>query len=211
MEKRESFAQALCDLFVKYKTITPAQARAMQRAFKTSTKETFDNFLLEEGLIEESVLLRALSDYYEVPCIDVVGYFFETFLLHKFPKDFLLRNEIIPLEVVDEEILMMVANDPSDQELLPQIGEFVSYDIQFNVGLARDICDSVKEFYDKSLTQVDSKTDDSLGIGHEDQDLVHEHEAEQEVYREILKEEDESDALVHPIEQWDDEEEDEEV
>ena len=34
------------------------------------------------------------------------------------------------------------------------IGEHVSYDIQFEVGLQTDISDAVEEFYDESVTQV---------------------------------------------------------
>ena len=47
MEKRETFAQALCDVLVKNHVVKPEEARAMQRAFKNSSKESFDDFLLE--------------------------------------------------------------------------------------------------------------------------------------------------------------------
>ena len=76
-----------------------------------------------------------------------------------FPKDMLLRNAIIPLEV-DENMMIMVASEPDDPELLFEIGEYVSYDIQFYVGLGRDICDAVKEFYDKSDTEDTEDEDD---------------------------------------------------
>ncbi|MFZ5953543.1 MAG: hypothetical protein ACOYT8_00410 [Candidatus Dependentiae bacterium] len=186
MEKRETFAQALCDILVKNKVVKPEEARAMQRAFKNSSKESFDDFLLEEGLVEEAPLLKALSDLYEVPAIDVVGYFFETFLLHKFPKDFLLRKRIIPLQV-DENILIMVASNPNDSELLPEIGEYVSYDIQFYVGLGRDIEDAVKEYYEDSLTQ-----------GYDYDKVMNENEIELELHNELLLEEDESPKIHDP-------------
>ncbi|BDC34835.1 hypothetical protein Noda2021_07930 [Candidatus Dependentiae bacterium Noda2021] len=199
MEKRETFAQALCDILVKHKVIKVEEARAMQRAFKNSSKESFDDFLLEESLVEEAPLLKALSDLYEVPAIDVVGYFFETFLLHKFPKDFLLRKRIIPLQV-DENILIMVASNPNDPDLLPEIGENVSYDIQFYVGLGRDIEDSVKEFYEESLTQ-----------GYDQDKVENDHEIEREAYHELLLEEDESPKIHDPSANEDEEDEDTEL
>ena len=112
-----------------------------------------------KGLVEEADLLQSLAQYFQVPAFDVVGYFFDTFLLRRFPKGFLLRNALIPLEV-DENIMIIIASEPDDSDLLVRIGEHVSFDIQFRVGLRRDICDAAKEFYDKSDTE-DVRDEDS--------------------------------------------------
>lgn len=181
MEKRETFAQALCDVLVKQRAFSESEARALARAFKNSEKENFDDFLLEEGLIDESVLLRALSQYYQVPSVDVTGYFFDTQLLRNFPKDFLLRNRIVPLEVEDD-FMTIVASDPDNPDLLSAIGAYTSEDIQFRVGLGRDITDAVKEFYDKSDTDL---IDDS------DTDLIDEQLGEEVRYHDLLHDADE--------------------
>ena len=39
MEKRETFAQALCAILVKHNVISEAEGRSMQRSFKNSSKE----------------------------------------------------------------------------------------------------------------------------------------------------------------------------
>lgn len=179
MEKRETFAQQLCDILVKQNVIDEAEGRALQRSFKNSEKENFDDFLLEEGLIEEAQLLRALGQYYQVPPVDVTGYFFDTQLLRNFPKDFLLRNRIIPIEM-DDDIMVVVASDPDNTDLLPAMGAYTSEDIQFRVGLGRDISDAIKEFYDKSPTDL-----------LDDQDLVDEQLEEEERYHSLLQNEDE--------------------
>ena len=79
-----------------------------------SPKEYFDEFLLEEGVIPEEYILNAMGDYYQVPAVDVSGFFFETFFLRKFPKDVLHRNAFIPM-AVDENIMIVVANVPDDR------------------------------------------------------------------------------------------------
>ncbi|MDP3889141.1 MAG: hypothetical protein Q8Q25_01200 [bacterium] len=158
MKKRETFVQAITDILVKHKVITLQEGNSLQKGFKESSQEIFDDFLLEEGLVDDINILRALAEHYQVPAFDVVGYFFDYNQLHKFPKDFLLRNAIIPLEV-DENIMIIVASEPDNPELLARIGEYVSYDIQFRVGLKRDICDAVKEFYDKAPTEVEHDED----------------------------------------------------
>jgi type IV pilus assembly protein PilB len=158
MEKHASFAKELTTLFVKNKVIDEKKAHELQKAFKESSKENFDNFLLEEGLIEKEDLLTALGQLYKVPSVDVIGYFFQPFLLHKFPKDILHRYAFIPMDV-ENDIMTVVASEPDDPRLLAIVGEYVSYDIQFRVGIRRDITDSITEFYDMAITEVPQDID----------------------------------------------------
>lgn len=153
MKRTETFVDAFTQILLRQHCLKRDEALAIKKIFFDRSQEAFDDFLLQEGLISRTEILNALSTYYQVPSFDVIGYFFEYRLLHEFPKDFLLRHEIIPLER-EEDTLFVVASHPNDANLLAQIGEYVSYDIQFLVGIARDITDAVKEFYDKSPTEV---------------------------------------------------------
>lgn len=146
------FIDELTNILLKIGALDPESAKGLDEAFAQSSHESFDYFLLEEGLVDKDDLLKALSILYQVPSIDVDGIFFETFLLQKFPKDFLLRNGIIPYEQ-DENMLIMVAADPADDTLLDNIGEYVSYDIQFFVGIYTDIIDAIESYYETSITQ----------------------------------------------------------
>lgn len=137
---------------VHFKIFDHEEARDLYKSFQDSEYEQFDDFLLQEGLVDRFDLLRALSAMYEVPYMDVTGYFFETQLLHQFPLGVLMRNAIIPYEQ-EGDILLIVAADPSNPDLLDLIGEHVSYDIVFNVGLYIDIVDAVRQYYDPSLTE----------------------------------------------------------
>ncbi len=159
MEKRETIAQELCDILVKNGVISEQDSRAMHRSFAQSERDNFVDFLLYEGIVEEDQILQALSVYYQAPPFDVVGYFFDPQLIRQFPKDFMLRNNFIPLSVDGDGVLMIVAADPSDPNLLPEIGNYTSYDVQALVGLRRDINDEVKEFFDASPTEENQDID----------------------------------------------------
>lgn len=141
--------------------IQDKEVSPLQKAFKESDQEHFDDFLLEEGLIETADLLRALSLYYKVPAIDVKGLFFENDLVRKFPKEFLLQHDVIPYEL-DDNILFVVASRPEADGLESAMREFLPYDVEFLVGVSRDIEDAVEEFYDKSP---------SLDVEYEDMDI----------------------------------------
>lgn len=145
----ETMVEDLSAILLKNKTVSEKEAHALQRVFKESSHDNFCDFLITEGLIEETDLLRALSQYYKVPSFEVTGHFFEHFLLHRFPKEFMLVNGFIPLEV-DQDSLVVVASDPGLPGLESALRGFVSYDIIFFVGLRRDIIDAVEEFYDNS-------------------------------------------------------------
>jgi len=158
-------------------------------SYHESDADQIEDFLLTEGVIDQEQLLEALSEYYQVPSFEVVGYFFERHLIRMFPKELLLRNEMIPLQV-DENMMIMVAANPNNPDLLFEIGEHVSYDIRFYVGVARDICDAVKEFHDTADTEDE-----------QDQDLRQEHL----LMGEFLFVEDEDGDVLYDIENDDEE------
>ena len=56
-------------------------------------------------------------------------------------------------------MLIVVASNPADPELLPRIGNYVSYDIRFRVGIRQDIYNAIEEFFERSLTEVDLDED----------------------------------------------------
>lgn len=152
--KGESFVEGLTKILVKRKVIKADEAQSLRQSFRDSPKPNFDEFLLDEGLVDKDDLLPALAEYYEVPAFDAVGYFFDHQLVRMFPKIFLRSNSIIPVER-DENILIMLASDPKNPNLLSRIGQYASYDIQFRVGLQQDIFNAIQEFYDQSLTGLD--------------------------------------------------------
>lgn len=150
--KHASLVKELIEILIQQKKISSKEGHALEISFEQSNKDNFDDFLLQEGLIEREDLLDALSQLYQVPSFDAVGYFFDHHLLLMFPKPFLMSNHIIPIEHEDN-IMVMCATNPADANLLPAIGEYVSYDIRFYVGIATDIDDAIEEFYDTALTE----------------------------------------------------------
>ncbi len=175
MDKRHSFAKNLIKILVRRGFIDEHKAQDILSAFKDTTKDYFDDFLLEEGIIEEEHLLQALGDLYRVPAIDVTGIFFQPFVLHKFPKDVLHRYACIPMDT-DGEIMTVIASEPDDPRLLPILGGYVSYDIVFRVGLRRHITDAISEFYDRSITELPESLDEEheagLGAQQGDDDII---------------------------------------
>lgn len=173
----ELYIKKLTEILIQLKTINVQDGHDLFESFKHSEHEQFDDFLLDQGLVDKYDLLQALSRLYQVPYMDVTGYFFDTMLLHQFPRDFLLHYALIPYEQ-DENMLLMVAADPSDPELLAKIGEHASYDIIFNVGIYTDIVDAIREYYEDSLTvpepeekRVENRDRNDLPVGKDSKNM----------------------------------------
>ena len=148
----KKFAQKIAHVLVTQGIIAHEEAEGLQNLFFGSEHANFDDFLLEQGLVSREDLLKSLSILYQIPPFDVTGFFFHTNYLRKFPKDFLHRNGIIPINR-DENMLIMVATKPNDAALLPKISEHVSYDIRFFVGIRSDITAAISEYYETSITE----------------------------------------------------------
>ncbi len=174
-ENKHTFAKDFADILVSIKAITPQEAENMKKAFAQSNALLFEEFIIDEGLIEKQPVLVALGQYYKVPFIDVIGEFFDHLLLTNFPKDFLLRNRIIPLSIDNEE-LVVVAAEPTTPGLASAIEKFSNNDVVFMVGIGRDIIDSIEEFYDKAPTEVS----EDINLRQEDVDLRQEKQLKRE-------------------------------
>lgn len=167
------FVEGLTKILVKRKLVNEKEAHALQQSFHDSPKDNFDEFLIDEGLIDRDDLFPALADYFQIPYFDARGYFFDHQLVRLFPKAFLRSNEIIPIEV-DEDTVIVLASNPDLENLAPRINQYVSYDVQFRVGLRQDILDAIQEFYDQSPAAPDFAEDINEEQEHDLEEMEHE-------------------------------------
>jgi hypothetical protein len=154
------FIDCLTDICIAQGSLGAQDKEPIKKTFNERSEPQFEQFLLDEGLVEKDQLLKALSQYYNIPSIDVVGYFFSHHLVRMFPKDVMLRNGFIPYDH-EGDIMIVVAAEPDDEELPALIGRYVSYDVTFMAGIFNDITDAVKEFYDESLVVMESEEYDA--------------------------------------------------
>ena len=166
MKNMSPFVEKFTTILLDQGFIQKSEADALKQDFYDRSKDTFDFFLLDEGLISKEKILKALSIYYQVPSIDIVGIFFDHYLLTNFPKDFLIRNMVIPYQI-EGEILTVIANNPADEDLSVKIEKLTDYNVEFLVGLGQPILDAIEEYYDlppegniNDLTDEDELEDD---------------------------------------------------
>ena len=154
MEKTNSFVARFAESLVKNDIMKESEAQSFVKEFKGRAKGNVVSFLLEEGLVEREDVLRALASIYSVPSFDVSGHFFNHELLLLFPKDFLVKHSLIPLDI-DEDILTVVMSNPEDEKAIEEIGNYVNFNITVNVGIQDHILEAIKEYYDEDVITTD--------------------------------------------------------
>lgn len=149
--KRLDPIEGISALLTRHHLINPRDLSALIHSFNHQDDLTFEDFLLEEGVIERSDLLQTLSEYYRVPQLDVVGEFFDHYLIRLVPKDVLLVHYMIPY-MRENDNLWVVAAEPNNPHLPVVLGKYLSHNFNFMVGLPQDILDAIQEYYDQSDT-----------------------------------------------------------
>ncbi|MBN2267353.1 MAG: hypothetical protein JW725_03365 [Candidatus Babeliaceae bacterium] len=154
MKQHETVVDGLVRILQEREIITEKDAQALKEDFKRREAPFFEDFLLEEGIVDKEVVLDALQEFYQVQAIDVLGEVFDHDLVKMFPKDVLLRNFALPYRR-DENVLFVITNNPRNEDLDMRLREFVSYDIEFLVGIPTHIDMTIKEFYQDPLYDID--------------------------------------------------------
>lgn len=122
----------------------------LKKAFAASDTERFEDYLIDEEIVEKDQLLQALGEFYNVRPFDVMGTMFDHHLMRMFPKNVLLNNCCIPY-CHENDIMIIIAGDPSDENLDAVLGETVSYDFQYYVGIPRHIDMMIEDFYNAPM------------------------------------------------------------
>jgi hypothetical protein len=173
MVKKQMFVNRLADAFVKLQVFSVQEAESLIKEFQGRAKGRIDDFLLDEGIVDRETLLKALQAVYGIAPFDVRGHFFNHQLLLFFPKDFLINQAFIPLDV-DDEIMTIVMSNPEDEETLDTLSRYVSYNVNVFVGIRRDISDAIEEYYDEDVVTSDiaEQETDIEDDGMDDSDIV---------------------------------------
>jgi hypothetical protein len=159
--ERHGRIDELSAILARHNKLKFIDVQGLRKSFNDQEDLTFEDFLIEQGLISKADLLQALSEYYGVSALDVIGEFFDHYLLRLFPKDILLLHYFIPY-AREADRLFIVAAEPDDPHLPVVIGQYITHDINFMVGIGSDIHETIEEFYDMSDTYQPNDIDNEL-------------------------------------------------
>jgi len=153
-DQQQEMIRDILNLLCEREVLNREDTVELEREYKKSNLAYFEDYLIDEDIVDKEDLLKVLQEYYNVQAMDVMGEMFDHDLLKKFPKDVLLRNCCIPYRQ-DGSLLIMVTSNPLNEDLDEILGEFVSYDFHYFVGIPRHIDMMIKDFYQGELYTED--------------------------------------------------------
>lgn len=166
--ENKTFVVRFAEALVKNNIFKEPEADSFIQEFHDRAKGNVVSFILEEGLVEVEDVLKSLASVYDVPSFDVRGYFFNHELLLLFPQEFLKGKSVIPVEV-DEDIMTVVISNPEDDETMEMLGNYANYNVNVYVGIEEHIHDAIDEYYDTDVVTADTE-DQETGADNEDDD-----------------------------------------
>jgi len=134
------------DVLLKSGLINEAQleeALALQKV----TKKKLGEILIEKTLIKESDLLKALSEFYQLPLIDLDIVTIDPKVLGLFPMELLEKHNLLPLEIKDQNVIV-ATNDPLDVLALQEIRYVSGRQVKPVLAGHKQITDYLKKSYD---------------------------------------------------------------
>jgi len=127
----------------------------MQDVLQTAREEkkTIEQVLLEEGLLSNRDLMKALSIQLRVPLIDLNKHSISPEVLSLVPEDIARKYKVIPLAVVGDS-LMLVMKDTMNVQVIDDMSVRTGMRIEPMMGFPDEITDAINRKY---ATQSDSK------------------------------------------------------
>ncbi|MCX7913471.1 MAG: hypothetical protein N2511_02660 [Thermodesulfovibrionales bacterium] len=132
-------------LLIRYGFITEddlTEGLKLQKLMGLKLGET----LVKAGKIDEANVQWILSKQFDVPFVIVDQVHLDIDLIHKFPKNFLLENRIIPLLETHDEICI-VTDDIFNYEAFAFIEKIFNKKVNISIGEAKRIENTLINFY----------------------------------------------------------------
>ncbi|KSV75907.1 hypothetical protein N185_15795 [Sinorhizobium sp. GW3] len=108
--------------------LTAEAALRVETAYRAS-KQPIDVILRELGLMQDAMIAEELGRYLSIACRERPIDFSDNALIDRLGADYARENAIVPLEMDDDQILLLAA-DPFDRSTIEAVGYFFNRDVQ---------------------------------------------------------------------------------
>jgi type IV pilus assembly protein PilB len=158
----------LGDLLVEVGVINNDQLSEALRMKKDDQK--IGDALLERGLISEQQLIEVLEFQLGIPYIALHRYPIDESLVKLVPKEFALRNLVIPIEKNQQELTVAI-NDPMDYYIIDDLRLSTGLQIKPVIATKEEITSSIHKYYhmneyydEKELASFAEKNDEAPAV-----------------------------------------------
>ncbi len=98
----------------------------------TTTRKRFGEIAVEEGLVTDEDLARALAEQFGLEYIDLCNFKMDSELLNQLPPDAIYRFHFVPLDI-QPDVIVVAVSDPTDVVKLDELELMLDRQIQIRV------------------------------------------------------------------------------
>lgn len=142
--------ERLGELLLRDGSIKPEELEAALNEQKISL-ERLGEILIKNGYISEYRLAKALSNQLNIPFISLVNVRPTQKLLSLIPENVAIRLNVIPLELPDENHIVVAMSDPMDSLAIDEVHMLTHLEVIVKVATISDIQRSLAAFYKMQL------------------------------------------------------------
>lgn len=132
-----SLHKRISAILADFELLTPEQIEQIVK-HQTDLGGRFGEVAIALGLVDETMVAKALADQYKLPFVDLDSAKLDQALFDSLPPDILYRYNFIPLSLQDGELLVAIS-DPSDIVLMDELELLLEQPLQFSVATASAI------------------------------------------------------------------------
>ena len=148
--RSEAFVESFSASLVNAGILDELAMRRAKRA-QTQTGERFDLVLTRLGLVTETELVAALSEYLSVPQQSPASYPLAPLFADELPASFLKSSKLIPVEASPQEVVVATA-DPFNDEAIAAISFLLGRPVQRRLAARGDVDQAIDRLYGARLT-----------------------------------------------------------
>lgn len=137
-----SLHKRISAILADFELLTPEQIEQVVK-HQTALGGRFGEAAIALGLVDESMVAKALADQYKLPFVDLDSIKLDQALFDSIPPDIIYRNHIVPLNLDDGELRIAIA-DPTDIVLRDELELLLDQPLQFVVATASAINRTLK-------------------------------------------------------------------
>lgn len=158
--------ESLGEVLVRIRLITEDQAQDVLR-IASEDGRTIEQVLIEEGLISNQDLMRALSIQLGVPLIDLKRHNISPEVLKLIPEEVARKHNVLPLDVIGESIAL-VMEDTMDVQTIDNIAAATKKRIDPMMGFPDEIREAINRNYgadrgtEEEITVLESPPEEEI-------------------------------------------------
>ena len=142
----------LGEILVKQKVVAPEK---MALAFEEQKKSKLrlSNVLIQMGMVTDSQILRALSEFYKMQGIDLASFEGNEEVTRMITRDFCEKNLIVPIQKAGDT-LVVALSDPGNIFVLEDLKFITRSKIQPVVATEASVAAAIERFYGQKMSDI---------------------------------------------------------